>query len=70
VLGNEASAHDDSFAPGHDGLLEAPAYTRPAVWRGMGVPAVLQSGNHAAVAAWRREQSLDRTARNRPDLLP
>jgi tRNA (guanine37-N1)-methyltransferase len=69
VLGNADSAVQDSFAAGHRGLLEAPAYTRPQTWRGLPVPAVLQSGNHAAVAAWRREQSQLRTARYRPDLL-
>lgn len=66
VLGAETGALDESFA---DGLLEYPQYTRPSVFRGMEVPAVLLSGNHAAVAAWRREQSLERTARLRPDLL-
>ena len=66
VLGAETGALGESFA---DGLLEYPQYTRPAVFRGMEVPAVLLSGNHAAVARWRREQSLERTARLRPDLL-
>lgn len=69
VLGNTDSAAHDSFSDSHGGLLEAPMYTRPALWRGLAVPAVLQSGNHAAVAQWRTEQSLARTARNRPDLL-
>lgn len=67
VLGNAASAAQDSFS---DGLLEAPAYTRPPVWRDLPVPAVLLSGDHAAVARWRREQALARTARVRPELLP
>ena len=70
VLGNADSAVQDSFAEGHGGLLEAPSYTRPLVWRGLAVPAVLQSGNHGAVAAWRAEQSQRRTAANRPDLIP
>lgn len=66
VLGAETGALGESFA---DGLLEYPQYTRPATFRGMGVPPVLLSGNHAAVADWRRKQSLERTARLRPDLL-
>lgn len=66
VLGDEAGAIDESF---YDGLLEYPQYTRPASFRGMEVPAVLLSGNHAAVERWRREQSLERTSRLRPDLL-
>lgn len=69
VLGNTDSAAHDTFSDSHQGLLEAPMYTRPGVWRGLAVPAVLQSGNHAAVAKWRRERSRERTARNRPDLL-
>ena len=70
VLGNAGSATDDSFAAGEmAGLLEAPVYTRPAVWGGREVPAVLRSGDHAAVARWRREQALARTAARRPDLL-
>jgi tRNA (guanine37-N1)-methyltransferase len=70
VLGNTASAVDDSFAAGPAGLLEAPAYTKPATWRGHDVPEVLLSGNHAAIAAWRAERSRERTALRRPDLLP
>ena len=66
VLGAETGALGESFA---DGLLEYPQYTRPALFRNMEVPPVLLSGNHAAVARWRREQSLERTARLRPDLL-
>lgn len=66
VLGDEASAVDESF---HEGLLEYPHYTRPAVFRGMEVPSVLTSGDHGAVDAWRHRQSLERTARLRPDLL-
>jgi tRNA (guanine37-N1)-methyltransferase len=52
-----------------DGLLEGPSYTRPASWRGLDVPAVLLSGDHAAIARWRRAESLRRTATRRPDLL-
>ena len=70
MLGNAASAVDDSFSAGPDGLLEAPAYTRPASWRGLDVPDVLLSGNHAAISAWRRERGRERTAQRRPDLLP
>ena len=66
VLGNAGSAGDDSFSTG---LLEAPAFTRPAVVEGREVPPVLLSGDHAAVARWRREQSLARTWERRPDLL-
>lgn len=64
--GGEAATQDESFT---EPLLEFPQYTRPAVYRGMAVPDVLQSGNHAEVAAWRKGQALDRTARQRPDLL-
>jgi len=67
-MGNEQSPDDDSFSVA-DGLLEAPSYTRPASWRGLDVPPVLLSGDHAAVTAWRREQSLRRTQERRPDLL-
>ena len=66
VLGAETGALGESFA---DGLLEYPQYTRPASFNGMEVPAVLLSGNHGAVDRWRREQSLERTCRLRPDLL-
>jgi tRNA (guanine37-N1)-methyltransferase len=66
VLGNEDSAVHESFS---DGLLEYPHFTRPAEFRGWEVPAVLRSGDHAAVAAWRRAESLLRTASRRPDLL-
>jgi tRNA (guanine37-N1)-methyltransferase len=62
-----ASTAEESFA---DGLLEYPQYTRPSVFRGVGVPAVLTSGDHGAVARWRREQALERTRRLRPDLAP
>ncbi len=66
VLGNPASHHDDSHS---DGLLEGPSYTRPSTWRGLDVPPVLLSGDHAKVAAWRRAQALERTRERRPDLL-
>ncbi|TQR84557.1 tRNA (guanosine(37)-N1)-methyltransferase TrmD [Mycobacterium hodleri] len=66
VLGNPVSHQDDSHS---DGLLEGPSYTRPPSWRGLDVPPVLLSGNHGKVAAWRREQSLQRTRERRPDLL-
>jgi tRNA (guanine37-N1)-methyltransferase len=66
VLGNEDSATDDSFS---GGLLEYPQYTRPAEYRGWPVPEVLRSGDHGAVAEWRRTQALLRTAARRPDLL-
>jgi tRNA (guanine37-N1)-methyltransferase len=71
VLGNSESAADDSFGAGAGpmcGLIEGPAYTRPRTWRGLDVPDVLLSGDHAAIARWRRDQALGRTARNRPDL--
>ncbi len=66
VLGHEQSAVDDSFSAG---LLEAPQYTRPAEFRGWKVPDVLLSGNHAEIAAWRKQEALKRTRENRPDLL-
>jgi len=66
VLGNEASAPDDSFATG---LLEDPQYTRPWTFRGTDVPDVLGSGDHAAIRRWRREQMLRTTLARRPDLL-
>jgi tRNA (guanine37-N1)-methyltransferase len=69
VLGNASSADDDSFGAGPQGLLEAPAYTKPARWRGLEVPEVLLSGNHAAIARWRADRSRERTAQRRPDLL-
>ncbi|MFK4836891.1 tRNA (guanosine(37)-N1)-methyltransferase TrmD [Microbacterium sp. ZW T2_14] len=66
VVGNPESLVEES----HElGLLEYPSYTKPAEWRGMEVPPVLLSGNHGAIAAWRREQSLERTRTHRPDLL-
>jgi tRNA (guanine37-N1)-methyltransferase len=66
VLGHEQSAADDSFS---GDLLEGPQYTRPAEFRGWKVPDVLLSGNHAEIAAWRKEQAKKRTKENRPDLL-
>jgi tRNA (guanine37-N1)-methyltransferase len=66
VLGDEASARDESFTTG---LLEGPQYTRPREFRGLEVPAVLFSGNHAAIAAWRREAAHARTRERRSDLL-
>jgi tRNA (guanine37-N1)-methyltransferase len=66
VVGNPESLVEESH---EDGLLEYPSYTKPALWRGHEVPPVLLSGNHGAIAAWRREQSLERTRVNRPDLL-
>ncbi len=70
VLGNPGSATDDSFSGELTDLLEAPSYTRPPLYRGIAVPAVLTSGDHGAVAAYRRAESLRRTRQNRPDLLP
>ncbi len=67
VLGHEQSAADDSFS---EGLLEGPQYTRPAEFRGWKVPDILLSGNHGAIAAWRKEQAIQRTREQRPDLLP
>lgn len=85
VLGNEASSEYESFglsdtgampmdAPprsthGAGGLLDYPHYTRPAEFRGLAVPEVLSSGDHAAIRRWRREKALEKTLRNRPDLL-
>ncbi len=66
VLGDPDGADDDSFS---NGLLEYPHYTRPEEYRGWKVPEVLLSGNHAEIARWRREQSILRTKKNRPDLL-
>ena len=66
ALGDEDSAKDDSFS---EGLLEYPQYTRPEVFRGMKVPEILLSGDHAKIAEWRRQQSLERTKKWRPDLL-
>lgn len=67
VLGDETSSRYDSFS--NAGLLEHPQYTRPRDFRGMAVPEILLSGDHQAIAAWRREQSLKRTAERRADLI-
>ncbi len=64
-MGNAESLTEESY---EDGLLEYPVYTRPASWRGLDVPTVLQSGDHGAIARWRRDQALHRTAERRPDL--
>jgi len=82
ALGNEASARQESFSStlkagtdgpdstcGSGGLLDYPHYTRPAEFRGMAVPEVLVSGNHEQIRKWRRRKALERTFRNRPDLL-
>jgi len=66
ALGDEDSAKDDSFS---EGLLEYPHYTRPEVFRGMKVPDILLSGDHGKIAEWRRQQALERTRRQRPELL-
>jgi tRNA (guanine37-N1)-methyltransferase len=66
VLGHERSAADDSFS---QSLLEGPQYTRPADFRGWKIPDILLSGNHAEIAAWRKEQAMKRTREQRPDLL-
>jgi tRNA (guanine37-N1)-methyltransferase len=66
ALGNDASSRDESFS---DGLLEYPHYTQPAVLRGVAVPEILRSGDHARIARWRRAQSLRRTIARRPDLI-
>ena len=67
VLGDDESAVQESF--GASGMLDHPHYTRPAEWRGIRVPDILLSGDHAKVAAWRAQQARERTRRNRPDLL-
>ena len=69
ALGHDDSAAEESFSAALDGNPEYPHYTRPPEFRGWGVPEVLQSGNHAAIARWRREQALLRTLEKRPDLL-
>jgi tRNA (guanine37-N1)-methyltransferase len=66
VLGDDQSSHEESFSAG---MLEYPHYTRPAEFRGLKVPEVLLSGNHAEIARWRAEQSRSRTQERRPDLL-
>jgi tRNA (guanine37-N1)-methyltransferase len=69
VMGNPLSHQDDSHSPDNAGLLEGPSYTRPPTWRGLQVPEVLLSGDHAKIRAWRHEQALQRTRERRPDLL-
>jgi len=66
ALGDETSAADESFS---EGLLEYPQYTRPEVFRGMKVPDILLSGDHAKIAQWRKDQSIERTKKQRPDLI-
>lgn len=66
VLGNAASPDEEAFA---DGLLDAPNYTRPPLFAGKAVPPVLLSGNHAQVAKWRRQQALNMTEKQRPELI-
>ena len=66
VLGDDESSRDESFS---QGLLEYPQYTRPAEFRGMKVPDILVSGNHAEIEKWRREQAKQRTKERRPDLM-
>jgi tRNA (guanine37-N1)-methyltransferase len=66
VIGNSLSLDEESHS---EGLLEYPSYTKPASWRGMDVPEVLLSGNHAEIAKWRKEQALEKTRRIRPDLI-
>ena len=67
VIGRGESHEQDSF--GDDGVLDHPHYTRPAEFRGMRVPETLLSGNHLEIERWRREAALEKTRRNRPDLL-
>jgi len=69
VIGNPLSHQDDSHSELSEGLLEGPSYTRPPVWRGLEVPEVLLSGDHARIAAWRRQQAVERTRERRPDLI-
>ena len=69
VLGNADSVSDDSFASGPmETLLEGPVYTKPPTWRDRAVPEILMSGNHGAIARWRRDEALRRTVTNRPEL--
>jgi len=70
VIGNPESLIEESYGAEHEGLLEGPLYTKPPSWRGLDAPEVLLSGNHEKIAAWRREQALQRTKARRPDLLP
>ncbi len=70
VLGNADSPREESFSDELGGMLEYPHYTRPAEFRGLGVPDVLKSGDHARIRDWRREQALARTRERRPELVP
>ncbi len=69
VLGNDETLAEESFSPALEGLLEYPHYTRPEEWRGQTVPEVLKSGHHAKIDAWRKEQSIAKTQKVRPELL-
>jgi tRNA (guanine37-N1)-methyltransferase len=69
VMGNDASAGEESFSSGTGGLLEHPQYTKPARYRGFEVPEILRSGDHGRIARWRRAQALRRTLAARPDLV-
>lgn len=69
VLGHASSASDDSFGVGMEGRLEYPSYTKPFDWRGEKVPEILMSGNHDAIATWRKNASIERTRKLRPDLI-
>ena len=69
ALGNNESAHYDSFAPGFSGKLEHPLYTRPETFEGISVPPVLLSGNHQKIALWKQTKSLEKTNNHRKDLL-
>jgi tRNA (guanine37-N1)-methyltransferase len=69
VMGNDASVTEESFSAANGGLLEHPQYTKPAEYRGLTVPEVLRSGDHARIARWRRAQALHRTLARRPDLV-
>lgn len=69
VLGNQDSAEEDSFSDSLSGMLEYPQYTRPAEFRGRGVPEILKSGDHDKIGAWRRDRAYERTRARRPELL-
>lgn len=69
VLNDSESAVEDSFSPAREGMLDHPHFTRPEVWNGAEIPAVLKGGNHAEIARWRRREALKRTLQRRPDLL-
>jgi tRNA (guanine37-N1)-methyltransferase len=69
VIGNPESLIEESYGADNEGLLEGPVYTKPSSWRGLDVPEVLLSGHHEKIAAWRREQAVERTQARRPDLL-